>query len=256
VHLAAAVGVRLIVEKPLESLLTNIRGTEIVLDAVAEGGRKVLITSTSEIYGKNASGALHEDADRVLGSPFKARWSYSTAKAVDEILARAYWHDRGVPAIVVRLFNCVGPRQTGEFGMVVPSFVRQALVGQDITVYGDGSQRRCFCHVLDTVGALVALLDHPGAVGDVFNVGAPHELSMNELAERIAEACGSTSRIVHIPYDEAYEEGFEDMERRVPDVSKIRALTGWEPALGLERIIEDAIAFDQADAWTGEPSPP
>ena len=256
VHLAAAVGVRLIVEKPLESLLTNIRGTEIVLDAVAESGRKVLITSTSEIYGKNASGPLHEDADRILGSPFKARWSYSTAKAVDEILARAYWHDRGVPSIVVRLFNCVGPRQTGEFGMVVPSFVRQALAGQDITVYGDGTQRRCFCHVLDTVGALVSVLDHPGAVGDVFNVGAPHELSMNELAERIIAASGSSSRIVHIPYDEAYEEGFEDMERRVPDVSKIKALTGWEPALGLEQIIEDAIEFEPTDVRTGEPSPP
>jgi UDP-glucose 4-epimerase len=256
VHLAAAVGVRLIVEKPLESLLTNIRGTEIVLDAVAQGGRKVLITSTSEIYGKNASGPLHEDADRILGSPFKARWSYSTAKAVDEILARAYWHERGVPSIVVRLFNCVGPRQTGEFGMVVPSFVRQALAGQDITVYGDGTQRRCFCHVLDTVGALVAVLDHPGAIGDVFNVGAPHELSMNKLAERIVAASGSGSRIVHIPYDEAYEEGFEDMERRVPDIAKIKALTGWEPALGLEQIIEDAIEFERTDARTGEPSPP
>lgn len=256
VHLAAAVGVRLIVEKPLESLLTNIRGTEIVLDAVAQGGRKVLITSTSEIYGKNASGPLHEDADRILGSPFKARWSYSTAKAVDEILARAYWHDRGVPSIVVRLFNCVGPRQTGEFGMVVPSFVRQALAGQDITVYGDGTQRRCFCHVLDTVGALVAVLDHPGAIGDVFNVGAPHELSMNELAERIVAASGSGSRIVHIPYDEAYEEGFEDMERRVPDIAKIKALTGWEPTLGLEQIIEDAIEFERAGARTGQHTPP
>jgi len=256
VHLAAAVGVRLIVEKPLESLLTNIRGTEIVLDAVAEGGRKILITSTSEIYGKNASGPLHEDADRILGSPFKARWSYSTAKAVDEILARAYWHDRGVPSIVVRLFNCVGPRQTGEFGMVLPSFVHQALAGQDITVYGDGTQRRCFCHVLDTVGALVAVLDHPGAVGDVFNVGAPHELSMNELAERIVAASGSGSRIVHIPYDEAYEEGFEDMERRVPDIVKIKALTGWEPALGLEQIIEDAIEFERTDARTGQHTPP
>jgi UDP-glucose 4-epimerase len=256
VHLAAAVGVRLIIEKPLESLLTNIRGTEIVLDAVAEAGRKILITSTSEIYGKNASGALHEDADRILGSPFKARWSYSTAKAVDEILARAYWHDRGVPSIVVRLFNCVGPRQTGEFGMVVPRFVRQALAGEDITVYGDGAQRRCFCHVLDTVGGLVAVLDHPGAVGDVFNIGATHELTMNELAERIIAASGSGSRIVHIPYDEAYEEGFEDMERRVPDVSKIRALTGWEPALGLDRIIEDVIAFERSAAPAGEHSPP
>jgi nucleoside-diphosphate-sugar epimerase len=256
VHLAAAVGVRLIVEKPLESLITNIRGTEIVLDAAAQAGRKILITSTSEIYGKNVSGPLHEEADRILGSPFKARWSYSTAKAVDEILARAFWRDRGLPSIVVRLFNCVGPRQTGEFGMVVPRFVRQALAGEDITVYGDGEQRRCFCHVLDTVGALVSLLDHPGAVGDVFNVGAAHELSMNELADRVIAAVGSSSRIVHISYDEAYEEGFEDMERRVPDLSKIRALTGWEPALGLDRIIEDVIAFERAVAPSGEPSQP
>jgi UDP-glucose 4-epimerase len=256
VHLAAAVGVRLIVEKPLESLITNIRGTEIVLDAAAETGRKILVASTSEIYGKNVSGPLHEEADRILGSPFKARWSYSTAKAVDEILARAFWRDRGLPSIVVRLFNCVGPRQTGEFGMVVPRFVRQALAGEDITVYGDGEQRRCFCHVLDTVGALVSLLDHPGAVGDVFNVGAGHELSMNELAERVIAAAGSSSRIVHISYDEAYEEGFEDMERRVPDLSKIRALTGWEPALGLDRIIGDVIAFERAVAPSGEPSPP
>jgi UDP-glucose 4-epimerase len=254
VHLAAAVGVRLIVEKPLESLITNIRGTEIVLDTVASAGRKILVTSTSEIYGKNASGPLHEEADRVLGSPFKARWSYSTAKAVDEILTRAYWRERNVPSIVVRLFNCVGPRQTGEFGMVVPRFVRQALDGEDLTVYGDGDQQRCFCHVQDTVDALIRLLDEPDAVGDVFNVGAPYELSMNELAETIIAATGSASRIVHIPYDEAYEEGFEDMERRVPDIAKIRALTGWEPTLGLERILSDVIEFERASVRAGDPT--
>lgn len=245
VHLAAAVGVRLIVEKPLESLITNIRGTEIVLDTTASAGRKILITSTSEIYGKNASGPLHEDADRVLGSPFKARWSYSTAKAVDEILARAFWRERGVPSIVARLFNCVGPRQTGQFGMVVPRFVRQALDGEDVTVFGDGEQQRCFCHVHDTVDALIGLLDHPDAVGDVFNVGAPYEISMNQLAETIIAATGSSSRILHIPYDEAYEEGFEDMERRVPDISKIRALTGWEPTIELERILADVIESER-----------
>jgi UDP-glucose 4-epimerase len=248
VHLAAAVGVRLIVEKPLESLITNIRGTEIVLDASASAGRKILVTSTSEIYGKNASGALHEDADRILGSPFKARWSYSTAKAVDEILARAFWRDRGLPSIVARLFNCVGPRQTGAFGMVLPRFARQALAGEDLTVFGDGEQRRCFCHVLDTVDALVRLLDHPDAVGEVFNVGATLELSMNELAREVIDAAGSSSRIVHIPYDEAYEEGFEDMERRVPDIARIRALTGWEPTIGLERMIRDVIAFERGRA--------
>jgi UDP-glucose 4-epimerase len=257
VHLAAAVGVKLIVERPLESLLTNIRGTEIVLDAAASFGRKILITSTSEIYGKNASGPLHEDADRVLGSPFKARWSYSTAKAVDEILAQAYWRDRAVPSVVVRLFNCAGPRQRGEFGMVLPRFVGQALAGEDLTVFGDGEQRRCFCHVLDTVGALVALLDDPRAVGDVFNVGAPHELSMNDLAARVIEMVGSASRIVHMPYAEAYEEGFEDMERRVPDISKIRSLTGWEPALDIERIIGDVIASRRIELGSAavEPAP-
>lgn len=245
VHLAAAVGVKLIVEHPLESLLTNLRGTEVVLEAASEFRRPVLITSTSEIYGKNASGPLHEDADRILGSPFKARWSYSTSKAVDEILARGYWRDRGVPTIVARLFNCVGPRQSGEFGMVLPRLVRQALRGEALTVYGDGHQRRCFCHVLDTVKALIALIDHPDAVGDVFNVGAEYESSINELARRVTEAVGSSSPIVHIPYDEAYERGFEDMERRVPDISKIRGLTGWMPNLSLDRILADVVASER-----------
>jgi UDP-glucose 4-epimerase len=245
VHLAAAVGVKLIVDKPLESLITNIRGTEIVLDVAAIAGRKVLITSTSEIYGKNAAGPVREDSDRILGSTFKSRWSYSTAKAVDEILARAFWRDRGLPTIIVRLFNCVGPRQTGEFGMVVPTFVRQALANDDITVYGDGEQRRCFCHVLDTVEALLRLLDTDAAVGDVFNVGASHELSMNELAERVIAATGSGSGVIRIPYDEAYEEGFEDVERRVPDIAKITALTGWEPRLGLDDIIDDVVRFER-----------
>ena len=254
-HLAAAVGVKLIVERPLESLLTNIRGTEIVLDAAARSGRPILLTSTSEIYGKNASQPLHEEADRVLGSPFKARWSYSTSKAVDEILARAYWRDRGVPSIVARLFNCVGPRQRGEFGMVVPRLVRQALAGEDLTVYGDGEQRRCFCHVLDTVRALVALMDEPSSVGEVFNIGAAHELSINELARLVVERTGSSSRIVHIPYDEAYEEGFEDMERRVPDTTRIRTLTGWEPFLSLTRIVDDVIATERdATQPAAEPS--
>jgi len=255
VHLAAAVGVKLIVDHPLESLITNIRGTEIVLDTAARWERKILLTSTSEIYGKNASGPLSEDADRILGSPFKARWSYSTAKAVDEILARAYWRDRGVPAIVARLFNCVGPRQTGDFGMVVPRFARQALTGADLTVFGDGEQRRCFCHVFDTVDALIALLDNSEAVGDVYNVGATLELTMNQLAERIIAASGSSSAIVHIPYDEAYEEGFEDMERRVPDISKIRALTGWEPKLGLDRILTDVLESERHAVTSAEPAP-
>jgi UDP-glucose 4-epimerase len=246
VHLAAAVGVQLIVDQPLESLITNIRGTEIVLDAGSQAGCKVLVTSTSEIYGKNADGPLHEDADRILGSPMKSRWSYSTAKAVDEILAHAYWRERGMPAVIVRLFNCVGPRQTGAYGMVVPRFVRQALTGQDVTVYGDGDQRRCFCHVRDTVEALVGLLGHPGAVGEVFNVGAPFELSINDLADSVIRMTHSSSRVTHVPYEEAYEEGFEDMERRVPDISRITALTGWQPARSLERILDDVIDHERA----------
>jgi UDP-glucose 4-epimerase len=246
VHLAAAVGVKLIVEQPLSSLLTNIRGTEIVLDAASGAGCKVLITSTSEIYGKNANGPLREDDDRILGSPFKARWSYSTSKAVDEILARGYWRDRGTPTVVVRLFNTVGPRQTGAYGMVVPTFVRQALEGEPITVYGDGEQRRSFCHVRDVVSALLELLDHPGAVGDVFNVGARNEVTINELAGLILAATGSSSPVVHVPYDVAYEEGFEDMERRVPDTGKVEALTGWRATRSLPDVIGDVIEHERA----------
>jgi nucleoside-diphosphate-sugar epimerase len=248
VHLAAAVGVKLIVEHPLDSLLTNIRGTEIVLDAASEVGCKVLVTSTSEIYGKNANGPLREDDDRILGSPFKARWSYSTSKAVDEILARGYWRDRGTPTLVVRLFNTVGPRQTGAYGMVVPRFVRQALEGRPVTVFGDGEQRRSFCHVQDVVAALLELLDHPGAVGEVFNVGARNEVTINELARLILAATGSSSPVVHIPYDVAYEEGFEDMERRVPDTGKVEALTGWRATRSLADVIEDVIDHERAGA--------
>jgi UDP-glucose 4-epimerase len=245
VHLAAAVGVRLIVERPLESLITNIRGTEIVLDAAAMGDCRVLVTSTSEIYGKNAWGPLTEDADRVLGSPFVARWSYSEAKAVDEILAHAYWRERGTESIVVRLFNCVGPRQTGAYGMVVPTLVRQALLGEDLTVYGTGEQLRCFCHVADTVDAIVRLLDHPDSPGEPFNIGAANEISINDLAAMIVERTRSGSSIVHIPYEIAYEAGFEDMERRVPDTTKLEALTGWAPTHSLERTIDDVIVSER-----------
>jgi len=245
VHLAAAVGVKLIVERPLESLITNIRGTEVVLDAVARAGCKVLVTSTSEIYGKNADGPLREDADRILGSPFKARWSYSTAKAVDEVLAHAYGRDRGISVVVVRLFNCVGPRQTGAYGMVVPRFVRQALRGEDLTVYGDGRQRRCFCHVTDTVGAVLALLDNPGADGEVFNVGSQEEVTIDELAAMLIDMTGSSSTIVHIPYDEAYERGFEDMPRRLPDISKVTRLTGWRPSRSLDQTLADVIEHER-----------
>ena len=244
VHLAASVGVQLVIKRPLESLLTNIRGTEIVLEACADARRKVLVASTSEIYGKNI-GILHEDADRILGSPFKSRWSYSTAKAVDEILAYNYWRTRGTPSVVVRLFNCVGPRQTGEYGMVVPKLVRQALEGQDLTVFGDGEQQRSFCHVLDTVDAIIALLNHPGAVGQVFNVGAPQEITINGLATLVLQLTGSRSGVVHVPYDDAYEHGFEDMQRRFPDITKIRSLTGWEPSQTLEQIVDDVVRYER-----------
>jgi len=245
VHLAAAVGVRLIIEHPLRSLTTNIRGSENVLEAAADFDRRVLVASTSEIYGKNAMGPLLEDSDRILGSPYVARWSYSTAKAVDEILAHAYWVEQGTESIVVRLFNCVGPRQTGTHGMVVPTFVRQALAGEPITVHGTGEQRRSFCHVLDTVAALVTLLDHPDSPGQPYNVGAFNEVTMRELAERVVARTGSSSPIELVPYAEAYERGFEDMERRIPDISKIEGLTGWLPTRTLDDILDDVIAFER-----------
>jgi UDP-glucose 4-epimerase len=250
VHLAAAVGVELIVERPLESLVTNIRGTEIVLDAAAERGRRVLLTSTSEIYGKN-TGPLHEESDRILGSPLKSRWSYSTAKAVDEILAHAYWRDRGTPTIIVRLFNTVGPRQTGEYGMVVPRFVRQALAGEDVTIHGDGEQQRCFCHVHDSVTALLALLDHADAPGRVYNVGSSEEVSINRLADIVLAMTGSASSLVRIPYDEAYEEGFEDMRRRLPDTARVRALTGWHATRTIADIVADVIEYERARVAAG-----
>lgn len=245
IHLAAAVGVKLIVERPLESLLTNIRGTENVLDAAARYGRRTLLTSTSEIYGKNATGPVAEDADRILGSPFVARWSYSTSKAVDEILAHAYWEDRGLETIVVRLFNCVGPHQTGDFGMVVPTFVRQALHGDPLTVHGDGQQQRSFCHVQDTVAALLTLLETPEAAGNVYNVGAPNEITMEQLAKEIMVRTDSTSELRFIPYEQAYGDGFEDMERRVPDITRIRRLTGWSPTRSLDDILNDVIAYER-----------
>jgi UDP-glucose 4-epimerase len=255
VHLAAAVGVQLILKRPLDALFTNIRGTEIVLEACASLHRQVMIASTSEIYGKNENTPLREDSDRILGSPFKARWSYSTAKAVDEILAHTYWRESGTPSIVARLFNCVGPRQTGAYGMVVPRLVRQALRSEDLTVFGDGEQRRCFCHVLDTVGCLVRLLDNPQAIGEVFNVGSQEEVTINELARLVVRLTGSTSRIVRIPYDEAYEKGFEDMPRRVPDITRVNNLTGWLPQRSLVEIITSVIEGQLAASTELTPSP-
>jgi UDP-glucose 4-epimerase len=242
VHLAAAVGVRLIIEQPLRSFITNIRGSEIVIQAAFRHRRQILLASTSEIYGKNGSEPLREDADRILGSPGIARWSYSTAKAVDEILAQTYHRERGLPTTIVRLFNTVGPRQSPAYGMVIPRLVRQAVTGSPLTVHGDGTQTRCFCHVSDVVRALLSLLDHPGAIGEVFNIGSEHEVSIRDLADLIVAAAGSTSSVKLVPYEDAYDAGFEDMRRRVPDTTKVRELTGWKPRFDLDDILESTIA--------------
>ncbi|MEA2272792.1 MAG: UDP-glucose 4-epimerase [Solirubrobacteraceae bacterium] len=247
-HLASAVGVQLIIQRPLDSLLTNVRGNDIVLSAAARHHRRVLFTSTSEVYGKHSAGALREDSDRVLGSPFKSRWAYATAKAFGEALAHSLYRERRLPAVVARLFNTVGPRQSGAYGMVLPRFVRQALVGEDLTVYGNGTQSRCFVHVLDTVQALVMLADSDLALGDVYNVGAEIETPIVELARRVIERAGTNSKIELVPYEEAYEEGFEELGRRHPDTSKLRQLTGWQPARTIDDAIDDVIAHEQTDA--------
>ena len=244
-HLAAAVGVDLIVENPLESLITNIRGTETVVEKAHKYGKRILVMSTSEIYGKNTSDSLSEDDDRILGSPLKSRWSYSEAKAIDEILAYTYWREKGLETIIIRLFNTVGPRQTGSYGMVVPRFVGQALRHQPLTIFGNGTQTRCFCHVSDVVGGLIALSEHPEAFGRVFNLGGTEEISIGDLAERIIELAGSDSEVNYIPYDTAYEEGFEDMTRRVPNTDRARRLVGFEPSVGLDDIILSVIADQQ-----------
>ena len=245
-HLAAAVGVNLIVEKPLESMITNIRGTETVVEKAHKYGKRILVMSTSEIYGKNTSDSLSEEDDRILGSPLKSRWSYSEAKAIDEILAYTYWREKGLETVIIRLFNTVGPRQTGSYGMVVPRFVGQALRNQPVTIFGDGSQTRCFCHVSDVVGALVSLSEHPDAFGKVFNLGGAEEISIGDLAERIIELVGSQSELEYIPYDDAYEEGFEDMARRVPNTTRANRLVGFEPSVGLDEIIHSVIADQRA----------
>ena len=240
-HLAAAVGVELIVERPMESLQTNLRGSEVVLEKAHKYGRPVLVTSTSEIYGKNGHGSLAEEDDRVLGSPLKSRWSYSTAKAIEEILAYTYWKEKGLPTVIVRLFNTVGPRQTGHYGMVVPRFVSQAIKGEPVTVYGDGTQTRCFSYVGDVVPALVALLARPEAHGKAINLGGTEEISVLDLAHKVIGLTVSESKVRYVPYDEAYEEGFEDMPRRVPDITRARQLIGFEPTVSLEEIIQRVI---------------
>ncbi|HEY2673571.1 MAG TPA: NAD-dependent epimerase/dehydratase family protein [Rugosimonospora sp.] len=247
VHLAAAVGVKLIVEQPLKALTTNIRGSEIVIEAAHRYRRKIMVASTSEIYGKNSSGPLAEDADRILGSPAVVRWAYSTAKAVDEMLANAYHRERSLPTIIARLFNVVGPRQSPAYGMVVPRLIRQALRGEPMTVYGDGSQTRCFGHVDDVVQALLALLGTEAAIGETVNVGSTEEISIRDLAEEIRERTLSASPVRLIPFEAAYGAGFEDMQRRVPDVTKLRQLIGWTPARTLDDILRDTIAQARLD---------
>jgi len=242
-HLAAAVGVKLIVEQPVHTIETNVHGTEVVLKHANKKKKLVFIASTSEVYGKSTDVPFREGAELVLGATVKHRWAYACSKLIDEFLALAYWKERKLPVIIVRLFNTVGPRQTGQYGMVLPTFVRQALAGHPITIFGDGKQTRSFTFVGDVVDALIKLTNEPRAIGGVFNVGNTDEVSIRELAERVKTLSGSQSTIQYVPYDEAYEAGFEDMPRRLPDISKIRALVGYEPKLELNDIIRTVIDY-------------
>jgi len=244
-HLAAAVGVKLIVEAPVHTIETNVHGTEVVLKHANKKKKLVVIASTSEVYGKSTAVPFREDADLVMGPTPKHRWAYACSKAIDEFLALAYWKERKLPVIVVRFFNTVGPRQTGRYGMVIPNFVRQGLAGHPITVHGDGTQTRSFCYVGDVVDALQKLVAEPRAIGEVFNVGNDHEISIRTLAEKVRAVTGGRSEIVTIPYDEAYEAGFEDMPRRVPDLNKIGNLVGYKPKVGLDEILSSVVEHFQ-----------
>jgi UDP-glucose 4-epimerase len=245
-HLAAAVGVKLIVEQPVHTIETNVHGTEVVLKHANKKKKLVFIASTSEVYGKSTDVPFREGQDLVLGATAKHRWAYACSKLIDEFLALAYWKERKLPVVIVRLFNTVGPRQTGQYGMVLPTFVRQALAGHPITVFGDGTQSRSFTYVGDVVDALIKLTQEPRAVGEVFNIGNVGEVSILHLAEKVKAMTSSSSTIQMVPYDEAYEAGFEDMPRRVPDISKIRALIGYEPKLDLDQIIYSVIEHIRA----------
>jgi UDP-glucose 4-epimerase len=255
VHLAAAVGVKLIVESPVRTIETNVNGTQRILEAACKKRKLVLAASTSEVYGKNTNVPFHEDADLVLGPTTKGRWSYAASKALDEFLALSYWKEKKLPVIVVRLFNTVGPRQTGRYGMVLPNFVKAALENSPISVYGDGKQSRCFCDVRDTVEALVRLIDTERSVGEVVNVGNTEEISIEGLAQLVKQRTASGSAIEFVPYDQAYEPGFEDMMRRVPCVDKLQALTGFRPQTPLTEIIDRVAAFFQQRSVVAAPPP-
>ena len=245
-HLAAAVGVKLIVERPVHTIETNVHGTEVVLKHANKKKKLVFIASTSEVYGKSTDIPFRESADLVLGPSAKHRWAYACSKLIDEFLALAYWKEKKLPVVIVRLFNTVGPRQTGQYGMVLPTFVRQALAGEPITVFGDGTQSRSFTYVGDVVNALVSLASEPRAVGEVYNIGNTDEVTIRDLADRVRALAGSRSPIQYIPYDQAYEEGFEDMPRRVPEISKLHALIGYAPKVGLDEIIRRVVEHVRA----------
>jgi len=246
-HLAAAVGVRLIVESPVNTIETNVHGTEMVLKLANKKKKKVLVASTSEVYGKSEDVPFHEDADLVMGPTSKGRWSYACSKAIDEFLALAYHKEKGLPVVICRFFNTVGPRQTGRYGMVIPSLVRQAVKNEPLTVFGDGQQSRCFTDVRDSIRCQIGLMREPRAVGEIFNLGSNQEITIENLARRIIELSGSQAEIRYIPYEEAYEAGFEDMRRRVPDTTKIRNLLGYAPDSNLDDILRDVIAEFRAD---------
>jgi UDP-glucose 4-epimerase len=247
-HLAASVGVRLIVESPVRTIETNVKGTEAVLEFANKKKKKVLVASTSEVYGKSTKIPFTEEDDLVMGATQRGRWSYACSKAIDEFLALAYWKEKGLPVVIVRLFNTVGPRQTGRYGMVLPNFVRAALAGEPLIIFGDGTQSRCFCHVEDTVGALAQLIEHPQAVGEIFNVGSEEEISISELARLVQSMTRSASPLQYVPYDQAYEAGFEDMQRRVPDTGKIKRLLSFHTTYDTRQIVQSVIDYFSAAA--------
>lgn len=244
-HLAAAVGVKTIIDKPLESFLLNTRGTEIILDAAAKHKVPVLITSTSEVYGKNGKVPFSEDSDRVYGSAYHSRWGYAMSKGADEFLALAYHREKGLPAVIVRLFNVIGPRQTGFYGMVVPRFIQQAIAGQPITIYGNGYQTRCFGYISDVTDALVKLAGHPKAAGHIFNLGSDEEITIKDLAQRVKNMVGSKSKIIFVPYEKIYGQNFDDMARRKPDLSMIKKIIGYEPKVSLEGSLKKIIDYSK-----------